>query len=209
VQSCGSNSVSCIDCSKTFSGEDMHSHTSCISEAEKYQGALFRGKKTTNNQQPKNNGNQKNQQNQNSNQQPKIQPANQVKPEQKEETKKTNGIHTNKQDEESKSKKRKNQNEDVEDGKKLKVEEKSEEQVPQEEVEDAVVALFLQKMKWKKITKRILKKESNKQLSKEEFQTKISSLFFEKIQSDINALVNKKIGESSFLIVEGEQVRLA
>ncbi|KAJ9096721.1 hypothetical protein QFC21_004991 [Naganishia friedmannii] len=36
---------SCIDCSTTFHGTDYKSHTSCISEAEKYQGALYKGKK--------------------------------------------------------------------------------------------------------------------------------------------------------------------
>lgn len=38
-------SFTCIDCSKTFrnSGE-WKSHTTCISEDEKYQGALFKGK---------------------------------------------------------------------------------------------------------------------------------------------------------------------
>ncbi|KAI7872117.1 hypothetical protein BDF14DRAFT_1756713 [Spinellus fusiger] len=36
----------CIDCSTTFQGYDYQSHTSCISEAEKYQKALFKGKKT-------------------------------------------------------------------------------------------------------------------------------------------------------------------
>ena len=33
--------VSCVDCSVTFEGEAYKTHTSCISEAEKYQGALY------------------------------------------------------------------------------------------------------------------------------------------------------------------------
>lgn len=33
------------DCSTTFQGQDYKSHTSCISEAEKYQGALYKGPK--------------------------------------------------------------------------------------------------------------------------------------------------------------------
>jgi len=37
-------SVSCIDCSKTFhSPTEFQGHSSCISEAEKYQGDLYRG----------------------------------------------------------------------------------------------------------------------------------------------------------------------
>ncbi|KAJ3184657.1 hypothetical protein HDU87_004060 [Geranomyces variabilis] len=36
---------SCIDCSTTFQGTDYRAHTSCISEAEKYQGALYKGPK--------------------------------------------------------------------------------------------------------------------------------------------------------------------
>ncbi|GHJ88114.1 hypothetical protein NliqN6_4516 [Naganishia liquefaciens] len=39
------STFSCIDCSTTFHGTDYKSHTSCISEAEKYQGALYKGKK--------------------------------------------------------------------------------------------------------------------------------------------------------------------
>lgn len=31
----------CIDCMKVFTGDSYKAHTSCISEAEKYQGALY------------------------------------------------------------------------------------------------------------------------------------------------------------------------
>ncbi|KAI7881792.1 zf-LYAR-domain-containing protein [Lichtheimia hyalospora FSU 10163] len=41
----------CIDCSTTFQGTNYKSHTSCISEAEKYQKSLFRGKKSKQQQQ--------------------------------------------------------------------------------------------------------------------------------------------------------------
>ena len=34
-----------MDCGKDFYGEEYAEHTSCISEAEKYQGALFKGEK--------------------------------------------------------------------------------------------------------------------------------------------------------------------
>ncbi|KAF7721524.1 hypothetical protein EC973_004522 [Apophysomyces ossiformis] len=35
----------CIDCSTTFQGTAFQSHTSCISEAEKYQKSLYKNKK--------------------------------------------------------------------------------------------------------------------------------------------------------------------
>ncbi|KAF8342335.1 uncharacterized protein EI90DRAFT_2904731, partial [Cantharellus anzutake] len=39
-------SVSCLDCSQTFQGpREFMSHVRCISEAEKYQGALYKGRK--------------------------------------------------------------------------------------------------------------------------------------------------------------------
>ena len=31
----------CIDCMKKFTGDSYKQHTSCISEAQKYQGALY------------------------------------------------------------------------------------------------------------------------------------------------------------------------
>jgi cell growth-regulating nucleolar protein len=37
----GCSVLSCIDCGKDFTGEEYQAHTSCISEAEKYQGKLF------------------------------------------------------------------------------------------------------------------------------------------------------------------------
>ena len=37
--------LSCVDCGKVFAREEYRTHTSCISEAEKYQGALYRGNK--------------------------------------------------------------------------------------------------------------------------------------------------------------------
>lgn len=35
----------CIDCSTTFNGTDYRQHTQCITEDQKYQGALYRPKK--------------------------------------------------------------------------------------------------------------------------------------------------------------------
>ena len=34
--------LSCLDCGKDFHGDDYALHTSCISEAEKYQGKLYK-----------------------------------------------------------------------------------------------------------------------------------------------------------------------
>eukprot|EP00455_Lapot_gusevi_P030102 TRINITY_DN3229_c0_g1_i2.p1 TRINITY_DN3229_c0_g1~~TRINITY_DN3229_c0_g1_i2.p1 ORF type:complete len:198 (+),score=72.63 TRINITY_DN3229_c0_g1_i2:105-698(+) len=80
--SCGSDSFSCVDCSKTFLGNSVHAHTSCISEAEKYQGKLYRGKKQGDN----NNNNNNNKNNNNQKQAEPVKPA--PVEEKKEETKK-------------------------------------------------------------------------------------------------------------------------
>lgn len=42
-QRCYGAYFTCIDCSTTFSGSDHRAHTSCISEAEKYEKALYKG----------------------------------------------------------------------------------------------------------------------------------------------------------------------
>lgn len=40
------SSFTCVDCSTTFNGpRDWKNHTQCISEAEKYQKSLYKGKK--------------------------------------------------------------------------------------------------------------------------------------------------------------------
>ncbi|ORX91688.1 hypothetical protein K493DRAFT_317109 [Basidiobolus meristosporus CBS 931.73] len=53
---CPYASYSCIDCYVSFQGTDYRQHTSCISEAEKYEKGLFKGKKGANKQQtPKQN----------------------------------------------------------------------------------------------------------------------------------------------------------
>ena len=38
------NVLSCIDCGKDFHGDEYTGHTSCITEAEKYQGKLYKPK---------------------------------------------------------------------------------------------------------------------------------------------------------------------
>lgn len=45
-QRCRDAYFTCIDCSITFSGSDYRGHTQCISEAEKYEKSLYKGKKT-------------------------------------------------------------------------------------------------------------------------------------------------------------------
>lgn len=50
-RSCHGAYFTCIDCSTTFYGNDHQKHTSCISEAEKYEKALYKGKKGKNQQQ--------------------------------------------------------------------------------------------------------------------------------------------------------------
>ncbi|KAI8930344.1 hypothetical protein BC831DRAFT_4206 [Entophlyctis helioformis] len=52
---------SCVDCSTTFHGDEYRTHTSCISEAEKYEKTVYKGPKTGNQaSQAKNNGQNKN-----------------------------------------------------------------------------------------------------------------------------------------------------
>ena len=36
--------VTCVDCSVSFYGNDYAAHTTCISEAEKYEGSLYKAK---------------------------------------------------------------------------------------------------------------------------------------------------------------------
>lgn len=45
-QRCSGAYFTCIDCSTTFNGVEYRNHTQCISEAEKYEKSLYKGKKT-------------------------------------------------------------------------------------------------------------------------------------------------------------------
>jgi len=45
---CRNASFSCVDCGVTFTGTSYREHTSCISEAEKYQKSLYNGSKNKN-----------------------------------------------------------------------------------------------------------------------------------------------------------------
>lgn len=58
---CPNAYYTCIDCSKTFDdGYSYKQHTSCISEDEKYQKSLYRGKKGANKLKTTNNNNNSN-----------------------------------------------------------------------------------------------------------------------------------------------------
>ena len=41
---CGTASLCCVDCSRDFDVHTYKSHTTCISEEQKYQGALYKAK---------------------------------------------------------------------------------------------------------------------------------------------------------------------
>lgn len=43
--SCGNYSVSCVDCSVSFPENEFKNHSQCVTEAEKYQGKLYKPKK--------------------------------------------------------------------------------------------------------------------------------------------------------------------
>lgn len=53
---CRGASYTCIDCMVHFHGTDYRAHTSCMSEAQKYQGHLYRGDKKKGGQQQQQNG---------------------------------------------------------------------------------------------------------------------------------------------------------
>ncbi|KAI9504942.1 LYAR-type C2HC zinc finger-domain-containing protein, partial [Coemansia spiralis] len=59
AQRCQNASFSCIDCGVDFSGTAYRQHTSCISEAEKYEGKLYKGNKKGASAQNKQNQQQK------------------------------------------------------------------------------------------------------------------------------------------------------
>mmetsp|Transcript_8512 Transcript_8512/g.16040 ORF Transcript_8512/g.16040 Transcript_8512/m.16040 type:complete len:273 (+) Transcript_8512:53-871(+) len=42
---CGCDSVSCVDCSVSFWGDDYKQHTSCVTEAERYEKSVYKGPK--------------------------------------------------------------------------------------------------------------------------------------------------------------------
>lgn len=77
TQRCYGAYFTCIDCSITFQGTEYRKHTSCISESEKYEKALYKG--------PKKNVNNKNNTQQDKNkkkpelEEPKQKPSKEIK----------------------------------------------------------------------------------------------------------------------------------
>ncbi|KAL4910796.1 hypothetical protein BDW74DRAFT_2692 [Aspergillus multicolor] len=57
---CRGASFTCIDCMVHFQGTSYRSHTSCMSEAQKYQGALYKEKPSKNGRKGNNNNNNQN-----------------------------------------------------------------------------------------------------------------------------------------------------
>ncbi|GMM31112.1 hypothetical protein DAMA08_038570 [Martiniozyma asiatica (nom. inval.)] len=79
----------CIDCSTTFYGNDHQKHTSCISEAEKYEKSLYKGpKKQQNSTKPNQTQNQNQNQKQKQNETKKVDTEQKSSPELKKEKKK-------------------------------------------------------------------------------------------------------------------------
>ncbi|KAI5961820.1 uncharacterized protein KGF55_003791 [Candida pseudojiufengensis] len=73
-QRCYGAYFTCIDCSTTFQGDDHNKHTSCISEAEKYEKGLYKGKKKQPQQQQKQQPQQQQQKQEQQKEQQKSQP---------------------------------------------------------------------------------------------------------------------------------------
>ncbi|VVT57640.1 uncharacterized protein SAPINGB_P005796 [Magnusiomyces paraingens] len=78
---CRNAAFTCLDCNKTFYGNDYNAHNQCISEAQKYEKSLYNPKK-------KNGRQNQNQNNQTKpNEESKPEPKQEPKPEPKKETK--------------------------------------------------------------------------------------------------------------------------
>lgn len=60
---CRNAAYTCLDCSKTFYGDEYNQHNQCISEAEKYEKSLYNPKKKKGNNNNNNNNNKNNTQN--------------------------------------------------------------------------------------------------------------------------------------------------
>ncbi|KAL4874633.1 hypothetical protein BJY04DRAFT_203380 [Aspergillus karnatakaensis] len=67
---CRGASFTCIDCMVHFQGTQYRSHTSCMSEAQKYQGALYKEKPAKNQRNNKNNNDNNNNKNGNNQSKP-------------------------------------------------------------------------------------------------------------------------------------------
>lgn len=85
AQRCYGAYYTCIDCLTTFQGTAYRQHTQCISEAEKYEGALYQGKKGKGKQEKGKQGKQEKQVE--SKPEPKAEPKPESKPESKTQSK--------------------------------------------------------------------------------------------------------------------------
>ncbi|KAL4979612.1 hypothetical protein BDW66DRAFT_126838 [Aspergillus desertorum] len=72
---CRGASFTCIDCMVHFQGTSYRSHTSCISEAQKYQGALYKEKPAKNGRKGNNNNNNNQSGNKDNNNSSKTNPS--------------------------------------------------------------------------------------------------------------------------------------
>ncbi|KAJ5902243.1 hypothetical protein N7495_002771 [Penicillium taxi] len=69
---CRGASYTCIDCMVHFNGTEYRSHTSCMTEAQKYQGALYKEKPTKGQKKAQNNQNKNAKLNPNANKQARV-----------------------------------------------------------------------------------------------------------------------------------------
>jgi len=166
-ESCRYAVFTCIDCSTRFDSKTVHNHTSCVTEAEKWHGKFAKKKKG---QSPQNNNNkakaQSTPKNENSEKSEKSESTNKAqqstpkyenleKSEKSEETKvnEVSGVQSELVQE---SKKRKREEEIGQGEKKQKVQENN------ESVTKSLFVVDLEELKWKKTTKKCLKKSGGK-----------------------------------------------
>eukprot|EP00029_Vermamoeba_vermiformis_P012930 TRINITY_DN7875_c0_g1_i1.p1 TRINITY_DN7875_c0_g1~~TRINITY_DN7875_c0_g1_i1.p1 ORF type:complete len:211 (-),score=71.67 TRINITY_DN7875_c0_g1_i1:30-662(-) len=187
-QQCYGASFTCVDCNQYFSGTSYRDHITCISEAEKYQKSLFRGKKgqagSTNKPSaaPVSNGASANNGATNG---------------------ATNG--TTSHGDESKKRKREEADESERAAKKSKVEEKAAKVTESAEVSSV---FDLNELKWRRTIKRALKKEGGRmQQSRLEGAVLDTLLQDSALRAQLQQLLQQKIRSSKFT-VEGEYVAL-
>ena len=188
-----------LDCGKTFWGADVDAHTSCISEAEKYQGSLFKQKNNNNNNNNKNNNNNNNKNNNKNN---------------------NNNNNNNSND---KSKKRsiesteqKEEQPEQQEKKKSKTESKqSETSDKPSESKDAdadasvdLLAVFkeMSDFKWKKTLSQVVGDKSS--MSLKELEDAAMAAFNAQFDSQLRAIVRAKAQSSKKIVVQGDKVTL-
>ncbi len=164
-----------MDCNQHFTGNSYRDHTTCISEAEKYQKSLFRGKKAG----------QAGSTNKPANTTPKAAPAN-------------NGVATNgttSNGDESKKRKREETDASERAAKKSKVAEESK-QEPETSAE--VQSVFdLNELKWRRTIKRALKKQGGRMQQSSLESTVIDTLLQDSaLRTQLQQLFKQKVSYS-------------